>query len=312
MKSMKLWLPVGLLVVLAGGALLHGPYFAARFAYAVTKAENQAAREQLAALAKGDTLSPLFVQIARVVKPAVVEVRVTKKVKMAEMPDADQFFQRFFGDEGNPFGMPTPPGRGQTPKPQPREYLQRGLGSGVVVDANNGYILTNYHVVAGADQTQVVLPGGETLKVAWARTDPQTDLAVLKVEAKDLIDAPLGDSDKMEIGEWVLAIGSPEGLPQTVTAGIVSAKGRTTGEVGAYQDFLQTDASINHGNSGGPLVNMRGEVIGVNTAIVSEGGGNEGHRLRHPFQHDQERHGPAHREGQGHAGLPGRDHPERG
>jgi serine protease Do len=254
--------------------MIAGPRLATQFAYAVTKGENQAAREQLAALAKGDTLSPLFVRVATVVKPAVVEVRVTKKVKMQDMPDMGQFFGHFFGGESNPFGMPQDPGK--PTRPQPREFLQRGLGSGVVVDAKNGYILTNYHVVGGADEMQVVLPGGRTLMVEWARTDPMTDLAVVKVEPKDLVDAPLGDSDAMRVGDWVMAIGSPEGLEQTVTTGIVSAKGRVTDHANTYQSFIQTDASINHGNSGGPLVNMKGEVIGINTAIVSQSGGNEG------------------------------------
>jgi serine protease Do len=190
------------------------------------------------------------------------------------MPDAGQFFQRFFGDENNPFEAPQP--RGNRTQPQPREFLQRGLGSGVVVDAKNGYILTNYHVVSDADETQVVLHDGRTLKVEWARTDPMSDLAVVKVYPKDLVDAPLGDSDAMQVGDWVMAIGSPEGLGQTVTAGIISAKGRVTDHGDTYQSFIQTDAAINHGNSGGPLVNMKGEVIGINTAIVSQSGGNEG------------------------------------
>ena len=274
MKTIKSWLPIGVLVAVVAYALIDGPHFATRLAYAVAQGENQSAREQLATLAKSDTLSPLFVQVAKVLRPAVVEVRVTKKVKTQDMPDTDQFFRHFFGDEQNPPGAPQAPG--QRTQPQPREFLQRGLGSGVVVDAKNGYILTNYHVVSGADETQVVLPGGRTLKVEWARTDPMTDLAVVKVDPKDLVDAPLGDSDAMQVGDWVIAIGSPEGLEQTVTAGIISAKGRVTDQAGTYQSFLQTDAAINHGNSGGPLVNMKGEVIGINTAIVSQGGGNEG------------------------------------
>jgi len=274
MKTIKSWLPIGVLVAVVAYALIDGPRFATQIAYAVTKGENQAGREQLAILAKGDTLSPLFVQVAKVLKPAVVEVRVTKKVKMQDMPDTDQFFRHFFGEENSPFSAPQGPGRQM--RPQPREYLQRGLGSGVVVDAKNGYILTNYHVVSGADETQVVLPDGRTLKVEWARTDPMTDLAVVKVEPKDLIDAPLGDSDAMQVGDWVMAIGSPEGLEQTVTAGIISAKGRVTDHANTYQSFIQTDAAINHGNSGGPLVNMKGEVIGINAAIVSQSGGNEG------------------------------------
>ncbi len=207
----------------------------------------------------------------------MVEVRVTKKLKMQETPDMDEFFHRFFGDQGGPFGgMPGQPGRNPRPQQQPREYVQRGLGSGVVVDAASGYIITNYHVVAGADKTEVILAGGRKLDVEWAKTDQMTDLAVLKVDAKDLVDAPLGDSDSVRVGELVMAIGSPEGLEQTVTSGIISAKGRMTDHGANYQNFLQTDAAINPGNSGGPLVNMRGEIIGINTAIASMSGGNEG------------------------------------
>jgi serine protease Do len=192
----------------------------------------------------------------------------------------DQFFRRFFGeqgapfgDQGSPFNTPSTP-RG--PSPRQRQFTERGLGSGVIIDAKEGYVLTNYHVVAGADKTEVRMPDGKTLVVEWARTDPMSDLAVLKVKGDNFSEVPLGDSDAIQVGDWVLAIGSPEGLPQTVTSGIISAKGRSTGEAATYQSFLQTDAAINHGNSGGPLVNMHGEVVGITTAIVSESGGNEG------------------------------------
>ncbi|MCE5326518.1 MAG: Do family serine endopeptidase [Planctomycetaceae bacterium] len=273
MRAITKWLPTGVLIAVVAYVAIDGPRIAGQIAHAVSKGENQAQRERLSVLAKGDTLSPLFVQVAQVLQPAVVEVRVTKKVTTKQMPDVDQFFQHFFGGEG-PFATPQAPGRGA--KPKPREYIERGLGSGVVVDAKNGYILTNYHVVSGADETQVVLPDGRRLKVEWARTDPMTDLAVVKVNSEGLIDAPLGNSDAALVGDWVLAIGAPEGLDQTVTAGIISAKGRVTDDHKTYQSFIQTDAAINHGNSGGPLVNMNGEVIGINTAIVSESGGNEG------------------------------------
>lgn len=276
MKALKTYLPLGVLVVVIAFTLTAGPDIAGRFAYAVSKGQNDAAREHLAELSTKDYMSPLFAEVAKVLKPAVVEVRVTKKVQMQGGPEMDEFMRRFFGEQG-PIGpeAPNQPGQPNRPRPMPREFMQHGLGSGVIVDAKNGYVLTNYHVVANADQTQIVLADGRTLKAKWVRSDPQTDLAIVKVDGDDFIDAPLGDSDKMEIGQWVLAIGSPEGLPQTVTAGIISAKGRTTDST-SYQNFLQTDASINHGNSGGPLVNMRGEVIGINTAIVSETGVNEG------------------------------------
>jgi serine protease Do len=149
------------------------------------------------------------------------------------------------------------------------------------VDAANGYVLTNHHVVGGADEVEIVLADGRKYDAEWVRSDWQTDLAVVKVKADRLIAARLGDSDEMEVGDWVLAIGTPEGLEQTVTAGIISAKGRKTGGR-PFENFLQTDAAINHGNSGGPLVNMRGEVIGINAAIVSRTGVNEGIGLAIP------------------------------
>jgi serine protease Do len=151
----------------------------------------------------------------------------------------------------------------------------------VIVDAEEGYVLTNNHVVAGADKVKVILHDGRTLSTEWIRRDPKTDLAVLKVDPERLIAAPLGDSGKMEVGDWVLAVGSPEGFEQSVTAGIISAKGRRT-RGDRYENYLQTDAAINHGNSGGPLVNMRGEVIGVNTAIISRTGAYAGIGLSIP------------------------------
>lgn len=227
--------------------------------------------QDLTELAKQDTLSEVFARVSETVKPAVVEVRVSKKLAMSGMPELDEFFRKFFGEESVPF-------RNTPDKPdKPRQFTQRGLGSGVVVDAKRGYVITNNHVVADADETSIILPDGRALKAEWVRTDPPTDLAVIKLESTEgLVAASLGDSDSLRIGTWVLAIGSPAGLDQTVTAGIISAKGRTTGKAGMYQDFLQTDAAINRGNSGGPLVNMRGEIVGINTAILSESGGSQG------------------------------------
>jgi serine protease Do len=271
----------GYLAVDGAGLVYSIAYAAAKDA--ATKASNDAARAELAELSKQDHTSALFVQVAKVLRPAVVEVKVTKRIKMTtpDMPDMNDFMRRFFGDESQ--AQPSTP-RPNMPRPrqQSREFTQRGLGSGVIVDAANGYVLTNYHVVAGADETIVVLPDGKTLKTTWIRTDRQTDLAILKVEAKGLIEAPLGDSDAMQVGDQVLAIGSPEGLEQTVTSGIISAMKRSTGQANTYQSFIQTDAAINHGNSGGPLVNMKGEVIGINTAIVSQTGVNEGIGLAIP------------------------------
>ena len=151
-------------------------------------------------------------------------------------------------------------------------HKQRSLGSGFII-SDEGYILTNNHVVAGADEINVKLSDGREFKGVLKGSDEKLDLALVKITAKDHLPvAPLGDSDAIEVGEWVLAIGNPFGLSQTVTAGIVSAKGRVIGS-GPYDDFIQTDASINPGNSGGPLFNAKGEVIGINTAIVAGGQG---------------------------------------
>ncbi len=259
-RSSKVSMRLGLVLVLAGAmaaAIAYGPIFAGKLAYAVTSSQLQAEREDLAQFAaKQDTLSPLFRKVAKVTMPAVVEVRVTKRMAVPQMPEMDEFFRRFFGDQA-----PNMPRQPQQRQPQPLQRELRGLGSGVIVDAANGYIITNNHVVGGADEVQVVTSDNRKLDAEWVKTDPATDLAVVKIKGDNLIAAPLGDSDAMEVGDLVLAIGSPEGLPQTVTKGIISAKGRTQTGLGGgtnlYQNFLQTDAAINHGNSGGPLVNMK-------------------------------------------------------
>lgn len=198
-------------------------------------------------------------------KPSVVNVSTTSVVKEGGNPFAspfgggeqdpfEEFFKRFFGDV-----------------PQ-KEFRQRGLGSGFVL-SEDGYIVTNNHVVEKANDISVILEDGETYKAKVIGKDPKTDVALLKIEPKHKLPAAtLGDSDKLEIGDWVIAVGNPFGLGHTVTAGIVSAKGRTLG-LGAYDDFIQTDAAINPGNSGGPLFNLQGQVVGVNTAIVAGGQG---------------------------------------
>jgi serine protease Do len=203
-----------------------------------------------------------FVQVAKKVQPSVVSIRSERTVTVSpgEGFGEDFFkgtpFEDFFKQHGGP----------------PMKRRQMGEGSGVIVDPK-GYILTNNHVVAGADKLTVRLFDGRELKGDVKGTDPKTDLAVVHVEAKDLPVAMLGDSDKIEVGEWAVAIGSPFGLEKTVTVGVVSAKGRTGLGTGTYEDFIQTDASINPGNSGGPLVNVEGEVIGVNAMIISPGQG---------------------------------------
>jgi len=206
-----------------------------------------------------------FVQVAKAVKPAVVNVFSTRSGRgdvPHAMPFDDPFFRRFFGDE---FFRRFE---------QPPQRKERGLGSGVIVESN-GLIVTNNHVVSNADEIKVFLSDKREFKAKLIGTDAKTDIAVLKIETEGLHTMPWADSDKLEVGEFVLAIGNPFGLTQTVTLGIVSALGRAAG-IAEYEDFIQTDAAINPGNSGGALVNVRGELAGINTAIYSQSGGNMG------------------------------------
>ena len=201
------------------------------------------------------SLAPLVKQVS----PAVVNIRVSQTVQ-ARSPYGDEMFRRFFG-------LPEVPGGS-------REV--QSAGSGVIVDAENGYILTNHHVVEGAERIQVSLLNDSTLDAEVVGSDPATDIAVLKVEPKNLVQIDIGNSDSLQVGDFVIAIGNPFGLGHTVTSGIVSALSRTGISRSGYEDFIQTDASINPGNSGGALVNMRGELVGINSAIISRTGGNVG------------------------------------
>ncbi|HMK74937.1 MAG TPA: Do family serine endopeptidase [Thermodesulfobacteriota bacterium] len=201
-----------------------------------------------------------FVEVANKVKPSVVAIRSERMVTAGPGFGEDFFkgspFEDFFKQHGGP----------------PVKRKQMGEGSGVIVDGK-GYILTNDHVVAGAEKITIHLFDGRELKGTVRGTDPRTDLAVVHVEAADLPVAVLGDSDKIQVGEWAIAVGSPFGLEETVTVGVISAKGRSGLGTGTYEDFLQTDASINPGNSGGPLVNIDGDVIGINAMIIQPGQG---------------------------------------
>ena len=206
-----------------------------------------------------------FSNLAEKVRPGVVNIQVVKKLKNVD-----------FGFRGNPFGEQNPFGDFYGPfsrgTPPAGEYKQQGEGSGFVI-SQDGYILTNNHVVEDANQIKVKLSNGKEYEGKVVGRDPKTDLAIVKIErSSDLHPLELGNSEDLKVGSWVVAIGSPFGLEQTVTAGIVSAKGRVIGS-GPYDNFIQTDASINPGNSGGPLVNMRGEVVGINTAIIPNGQG---------------------------------------
>jgi len=208
-----------------------------------------------------------FSALADTVSPAVVHIRVEKTVKGGGPVSGP------FG--GNPFGggEQSPDFFGHRFGPERRpDFRQPGLGSGFIID-RDGYIVTNNHVVDGADTIKVILKDETEFPAKVIGRDPVTDIALIKIEAKgNLPTVPLGSSDDLEVGEWVTAIGSPFGLQYTVTAGIVSAKGRAIGS-GPYDDFIQTDASINPGNSGGPLINMKGEVVGINTMIIAGGQG---------------------------------------
>ncbi|MFZ9037852.1 MAG: Do family serine endopeptidase, partial [Gammaproteobacteria bacterium] len=177
----------------------------------------------------------------------------------------DPFFRRFF-DLPEDFDS-----RREAP-----ERRQQSAGSGVIVDADDGIVMTNYHVIRNADEVQVSLIDGRSLKAQVVGTDPQLDIAILEVEAEDLTEVKLADSSLLEVGDFVVAIGNPFGLGQTVTTGIVSALGRSGLGMEGYENFIQTDASINPGNSGGALVNLAGELVGINTAIISPAGGNVG------------------------------------
>jgi serine protease Do len=214
-----------------------------------------------------------FAPVVKKVSPAVVKVFTTTKPKYTpgqEFPGFDNpFFRRFFGEE--PEERPAPGarrGRGF------RAPSQHGLGSGVIV-TKDGYLLTNNHVVEGADEVKVALQDGREVSATVVGRDPKTDVAVLKIDAKDLPWVPMADSDRIEVGDLVLAVGNPFGIGQTVTMGMVSATGRANMGID-YEDFIQTDAAINPGNSGGALVDVEGRLIGINTAILSRSGGNQG------------------------------------
>lgn len=210
---------------------------------------------------------PSLSGLVKSVRPSVVNISTTSVIKGPNMHDrffgqqnpfrdffGEDFFEKFFGD---------------SPK---KEFKQRSLGSGCIID-REGYIITNNHVIEKAQTIKVKLIDGKEYDATVVGRDPKTDLALIKIDAKNALpSAAFGDSDNLEIGDWVVAIGNPFGLETTVTAGIVSAKGRVIG-AGPYDDFIQTDASINPGNSGGPLFNLKGEVVGINTAIVSGGQG---------------------------------------
>ena len=252
------WRMTGLAAV-AAAVIGTGLFAGSAFTSSGTPSFSAIPAPALKAPAAGESLAPL----AEALKPSVVNIRVTKVQKagygMPDLPEGspfEDFFGRFFGPNG----------------PQAPERRVQGAGSGVII-SRDGYILTNNHVVEGAKEVVVTLDDGRELEAEIVGLDPKTDLAVLKIEdGGDLPGAAMGDSDGLRVGDYVVAVGNPFGLGHTVTSGIVSAKDRVIG-AGPYDDFIQTDASINPGNSGGPLFNMKGEVVGINTAIIARGQG---------------------------------------
>lgn len=204
------------------------------------------------------SLAPMLEQVT----PAVVNISVTgsKEVRAGVDP-----FQYFFGNRR---------GRGNAPQTQERPF--QSLGSGVIIDKDKGYVVTNYHVINDADEITVTLKDGRKFEAKKLGGDEQSDIAVLKIDPDDLTEITLADSNKTRVGDFAVAVGNPFGLGQTVTSGIISAKGRSGLMRGGLEDFIQTDAAINSGNSGGALINLRGELIGINTAIIAPGGGNVG------------------------------------
>jgi Do/DeqQ family serine protease len=202
---------------------------------------------------------PSLAPILREVTPSVVNVYTQTRVRVRSPLLDDPFFRRFFN-------VPD----------VPRERVSQSLGSGVIVDAENGYVLTNNHVIARADEIAVGLKDGRSLEAKVIGIDPDTDLAVIQIPPEDLSALQLADTDELQVGDFVVAVGNPFGLGQTVTSGIVSALGRTGLRGLEYQNFIQTDASINPGNSGGALINLRGELVGINSAIFTPSGGNIG------------------------------------
>ncbi len=238
------------------------PYVADRTGYAWEAGRARAATDALAKLEKAGAIqaSALFRLAVTAVSPAVVNVQSQHARRGAE-------------------GMPGLPVGGN---PMAPNFQSRELGSGVIIDKAKGYVVTNYHVVKDADRILVRLGPGDDVSARLVGADPKTDLAVLQVRASLKVQAEWGDSDQLDIGDWVLAIGSPLGFDHSVTAGIVSATERNDVRIADYESFIQTDAAINPGNSGGPLINLAGKVVGINTAIISQTGGYEGIGLAIP------------------------------
>jgi len=225
------------------------------------------------------TLAPLLERTT----PAVVNISVSTKIKIPANPFrgnqmSDEFMERFFGDRANPFNKNDEnEGREQDGDDEEQdERTMRSAGSGVIINADKGYVLTNFHVIDKADKITIILTDRRTAEAEVVGTDPKTDIALLKIDLPNLVDVNLANSDQVKVGDYVIAIGNAFGIGQTVTTGIVSALGRSSSTQDEYQNFIQTDAAINKGNSGGALINSKGELIGINSRILSRSGGSNG------------------------------------
>lgn len=266
-------LGTALITAVLGGVLVWG-------GQALTSSHASNSATSIAAPGSMSTAAPSsngFAEVAKAVTPAVVNITTVAMDKVSDgRSTPDEFRDRmeeFFGGPGGPFG---PRGfRGPQGPGEPRGHRGGGQGSGVIV-STDGHVLTNNHVIDGAREVTVTLPDKREFRGRIVGADPKTDLAVVKIDGNDLPAVPWGDASKLQVGEYVLAVGNPFGLNSTVTLGIVSALGRGRMGITQYEDFIQTDAAINPGNSGGALVNTRGELVGINTAIFSQTGGYQG------------------------------------
>lgn len=214
---------------------------------------------------------PSLAPLLKTVNPAVVNISTYATRREVNPLLNDPFFRHFFGGPGN-----------RQYDRQPQQRRTQSAGSGVIIDADAGTVITNFHVIDGADEIQVGLADNRTFEATLIGSDPEVDIAILKIEADDLSELKMADSDQLQQGDFVIAIGNPFGLENTVTTGVVSALGRSGLGIEGYENFIQTDASINPGNSGGALVNLRGELVGINTAIIAPTGGNVGIGLAIP------------------------------
>jgi len=278
-RSVGSWKPFVLTLVLGGPVaywLFSNQTLPPSAVYAQQVVDAQQSRGALsepAGVAQADQLSKVFRDVSKSLRPSVVSIKNVVEQSTARSRNSRN--QRVPPEIEQFFGLPIDQLEGGNDIDSPKSRVENGLGSGVIV-RKDGYILTNNHVVKGATILEVVLSDDRKFVAKVIGTDERTDLAILKIEATGLVEAPLGSSASMEVGDWVIAIGSPFGLAQTVTAGIVSATNRSDQNITPYDSFIQTDAAINPGNSGGPLLNLRGEVIGINTAIASRSGGYNG------------------------------------